>query len=165
MAYTPEQLSDLEDIRQCAVRYCRGVDRLDPDVMRSAYWPDATDNHGTFNGNAWDFVEHCMVSHKRWRATTHNIMNHAIELEPNGLHARGEIYNVTYLFHTENRLDTWHGRYLDLYEKRKGEWRIAKRTCVHEGSHTNNILPMQIQTNEFVQGVFDRESPRAIGPV
>ena len=29
MAYTPEQLSDMQCIRDAALRYCRGVDRLD----------------------------------------------------------------------------------------------------------------------------------------
>ena len=52
MPYTVEQLSDLQCIRDTALRYCRGVDRLDEDLMKSAYWPDATDNHGTFIGNA-----------------------------------------------------------------------------------------------------------------
>ena len=42
MRYTLEQLNDLEDIKNVARRYCRGVDRLDPDEMKSAYWPDAT---------------------------------------------------------------------------------------------------------------------------
>ena len=34
MAYTPEQLSDMQCIREAALRYCRGVDRLDGRVRR-----------------------------------------------------------------------------------------------------------------------------------
>lgn len=165
MPYSAQQLSDLEDIRQCVVRYCRGVDRLDANVMRSAYWPDATDNHGTFNGNAWEFVEHCMVSHRRWRATSHIIMNHAIELAQDGQYATGEVYNVTYLFQPDGAVDTWHGRYLDLYERRDDEWRISKRTCVHEASYTQTGQPMAIAAEAFVQGDFDRDRPRPLGPV
>ena len=45
---TPQQLADREAIRDVAIRYCRGVDRLDVDVLKSAYWPDATDHHGDF---------------------------------------------------------------------------------------------------------------------
>ena len=37
MSYTVEQLSDLQCIRDVALRYCRGVDRLDEDLMKSAY--------------------------------------------------------------------------------------------------------------------------------
>ena len=107
MRYTLEQLIDLENIKNVARRYCRGVDRLDPDEMKSAYWPDATDDHGVFVGNAWEFVDHCMVSHLRWKSTSHCIFNHVIELDDNGVEARGESYNVSYLLQKDsNVLDT-----------------------------------------------------------
>ena len=51
-----------------------------------------------------------------------------LDLDDNGVTARGEIYCITWLFHKdEERLDTWYGRYLDRYERRQGEWRIARR--------------------------------------
>ena len=43
---TPEQLCDVEACREAARRYSRGVDRLDAECMKSAYWADATDDHG-----------------------------------------------------------------------------------------------------------------------
>ncbi len=166
MAYTAEQLSDLQCIRDAAVRYCRGVDRLDPDEMKSAYWPDAIDNHGLFVGNAHEFADLCMVSHTRFRATGHCTFNHLIELEPDGRTARGEVYNITWLFHKDQDvIDTWHGRYLDRYEQRDGEWRIIERICVHEGTDSRPATPMEIDSGGFRQGSFDRPANgRAIGP-
>ena len=164
--YTPQQLSDLESIRNCAQRYCRGVDRLDEALMKSAYWPDATDDHGTYVGNAMTFCEHCMTAHLKWRSTSHCIFNHHIELDEDGRTARGEIYNVTYLFQAQaDVLDTWHGRYLDVYTKRGGQWRIMKRVCVNEGTYSNVIQPMQIDAVKFRPGSFDRPSSgRQLGP-
>ena len=81
MGYTPQQLADIRAIEDAAKRYSHGVDRLDGDWMKSAYWPDATDDHGTFVGNAWEFVDHCMASHGRWRSTMHCVYNHQIELD------------------------------------------------------------------------------------
>ena len=52
MAYSPEQLSDMQCIRDAALRYCRGVDRLNVELMKSAYWEGATDDHGVFVGDA-----------------------------------------------------------------------------------------------------------------
>ena len=166
MPYTVEQLSDLQCIRDTALRYCRGVDRLDEDLMKSAYWPDATDNHGTFIGNAMEFCEMCMVAHLRWRSTNHCVLNHYIELDDDGIHGHGEVYNVTYLFQSgEDILDTWYGRYLDRYEKRADEWRIIERVCVHEGSTTEAITKMGIEAPLFRQGSFDRPSSgRQVGP-
>ena len=166
MPFSPDQLSDLESIRNAALRYCRGVDRLDAELMKSAYWPEATDEHGSFVGNAWEFSDYCMQAHQGWRSTNHCIFNHSIELDPGGERARGEIYNVAYLFKKDaDVLDTWHGRYLDDYEKRDDEWRILKRVCVHEGSQSRPIAPMEIDSARFRQGAFDRETPgRRLGP-
>ncbi|MEM7217638.1 MAG: nuclear transport factor 2 family protein [Pseudomonadota bacterium] len=157
MVYTLQQLSDIQEIRDVALRYCRGVDRLDEALMKSAYWEDATDDHGVYVGPAHPFVEHCMVSHERYRSTSHRIMNHAIELAPDGVHARGEIYNLTHLLHRdEPRLDVWQGRYLDDYEKRNGEWRLSARVCVHEGTHSQLVTPMALPGEQFRQGTEDR---------
>ena len=166
MGYTAEQLSDIESIRDATKRYCRGVDRLDENLMKSAYWPDATDDHGVFVGNAMEFSEMCMVSHLRWRSTNHCIFNQTVELDADGIHARGETYNVTFLFQKDVAvLDTWYGRYLDVYEKRGGEWRILERVCVHEGTTTEPISKMNIDSPLFRQGSFDRPSAgRSIGP-
>jgi hypothetical protein len=166
MSYGPSELADLQAISEVVQRYCRGVDRLDEALMKSAYWPDATDDHGVFVGNAHEFVEHCMVSHLRWRSTSHCVFNHHIELDPDGVHARGETYNVTYLFQRDaDVLDTWHGRYLDRYQKRGDEWRIIERVCVHEGTFSRPVTPMQIDAQRFRQGSFDRPSAgRPVGP-
>ena len=167
MGYTAAELSDLQMIRDAAHRYCRGVDRLDADEMRSAYWPDAIDDHGVFVGNAMEFVDRVIPSHGRWRATMHCILNHHIELDGDGTGARGEIYNVTYLFHGDaNALDTWWGRYLDRYEQRNGDWRIAHRVCVHEGTRTYGPGdPMAILAELFRQGDADRSARgRPFGP-
>ena len=61
-------LSDHDAIRQVAARYARGVDRLDGDLMKSAYWPEATDDHGVFVGNAMAFCDRVIDSHQRFRS-------------------------------------------------------------------------------------------------
>ena len=166
MSYTPDQLSDIQCIRDVVSRYCRGVDRLDEALMKSAYWPEASDDHGVFVGNAMEFVEMCMVAHLKWRSTNHCVLNHTIELDPDASHARGESYNVTYLFQDDaDVLDTWYGRYLDVYEKRGDEWRILERVCVHEGTTTEPVTQMDIDAPKFRPGSFDRPSAgRAVGP-
>lgn len=157
MAYSLEQLSDIESIREAGRRYCRGVDRLDEALLKSAYWEDAHDDHGAFKGNAHTFAEFCMTGHLKWRATQHCIYNHTVALGDDGVTATGEMYNVAYLFRADSdELDTWHGRYLDEYEKRGDEWRISKRVCVHEGTHTRSITPMEIDGAAFTQGAADR---------
>lgn len=163
---TPDQLVDIEACRETARRYCRGLDRLDPDEMRSAYWPNAVDEHGAFNGNAWKFVDICMTGHDAYSSTMHTIFNHTVVLD-DGEHARGELYNVTWLRRVDGDvLDVWFGRYLDRYERRGDEWRIVHRVCVHEHDMSVDAsTPMPMPTGRFVQGSFDRGTPgRLVGP-
>jgi hypothetical protein len=161
--YSLQQLSDIQSIKDAAHRYCRGVDRLDAEEMRRAYWPDAVDDHGVFVGDAWQFVDRVVGSHGRWKATMHCILNHHIQLDVDDRRASGEIYNVTYLFHDDrSTMDTWWGRYIDTYECRTTEasdreWRIMHRVCVHEGTRNHaNGVPMAIAAEAFRQGSFDR---------
>lgn len=168
---TIEQLVAIEACREAARRYSYGVDRLDAEVMKSAYWPDATDDHGMFVGNAWQFCDRVVGSHDRWSWTMHTIFNHRVEVDADGVHARGEAYNVSYLFSDgdsagQRRLNTWYGRYLDTYACRDGEWRILHRVCVHHGD-TTELVPdaMPIDAASFRQGNFDRPAnQRPIGP-
>ena len=166
MDYTLQQLSDREQIRDVAMRYCRGVDRLDPDCMKSAYWPEAIDEHGNFVGNAHEFSDYCMTAHLRWRWTMHSIFTHQIDLDADGVHARGEIYNITNLCRADTgAIDTWYGRYLDRYEKRGSEWRIIHRVCVHHGTTVTEAPPMPMDTAKYRDGSLDRPAGgRPIGP-
>ena len=125
---TIEQLLAIEACREAARRYSYGVDRLDADTMKSAYWPDAIDEHGSFVGNAHEFADYCIVAHLRWSWTMHSIYTHQIDLGDDGVSARGEIYNITHLCRADTgAVDIWYGRYLDEYVKRGDEWRIIHR--------------------------------------
>lgn len=164
---TIEQLLAIEACREAARRYSYGVDRLDGEVMKSAYWADAIDDHGVFVGNAWEFCDRVVGSHDRWSWTMHTIFNHRVEVDPDGEHARGEAYNVSYLFDQgERRLSTWFGRYLDAYERRGAEWRIIHRVCVHDGDVSEHVPDsIGIDASAFRQGSFDRPAnQRPIGP-
>jgi ketosteroid isomerase-like protein len=152
--------NDHEAIRDIALRYSHGVDRLDLATMQSAYWPDATDDHGVYVGPAMEFCEMVVRTHGRYAATMHCVLNHRITLGPEPHLASGEVYNVTYLHRTDGEqpvLDTWWGRYLDRYERRGDEWRIVHRTCVHEFTVSQPIeARMPIDAARFRQGSADR---------
>jgi hypothetical protein len=82
--------------------------------------------------------------------------NHSIEFD-DATHARGEIYNVTYLLAKDGGpWSVWLGRYLDRYECRDGDWRIIHRTCVHEGTTTIEGAPIAGDMSNFRTGDADR---------
>lgn len=130
-----EEILHKEAIRDQLYRYCRAVDRGDKELMRSVYHPDATDNHGVFEGPASDFVELDVADVMPGLVITqHLIGNILIEIE--GDVAKAESYVLA--SHRVEQPDGPHdivvwGRYLDRFERRLGEWRIAHRQCVFDG--------------------------------
>jgi hypothetical protein len=51
------RLEDLAEIRDCMMRYARGMDRRDRELLRSAYHDGAVDDHVGFVGEVDDFID------------------------------------------------------------------------------------------------------------
>ncbi len=123
---------DRQDILQVLQRYGRGLDRLDVEMARSVYFEDAIDDHGNFIGYRDDFIEWANESSLLFVAHHHGIMNHYCELDGD------DAYTETYYLFTGVRSAPPHlltmGRYIDHFQRRKGEWRIANRVKIHEGA-------------------------------
>ncbi len=125
------ELADREAIRECLYRYARGVDRLDADMIRSAYWPDVQDTHLDFHGDAEAFIAWAFPIMGTMDQTMHMIGNVLIALH--GEHADVEAYFYGYHRVTIEgckRDVIGAGRYLDRFEKREDEWRIIKRLVI-----------------------------------
>lgn len=133
-AYTLQSLLDREAIRDALYRYCRGIDRLDEAALRSAYWPDATDNHGAYKGSAAGFIDMALVKLQKAGRMIHQISNILIELH--GDVAAVESYFMAYQEEMDAQskpLETLLcGRYVDRFECRGGEWRVAARTVAYD---------------------------------
>lgn len=128
------ELVDRESIRQCIYRYCRGIDRCDFDLLLTAYWPDATEDHDPFVGTITDFVEFARDILLTMDQTSHMVTNTLIDIY--GATAHVESYVRAY--HRLTRDDgskhdlVTASRYLDVMERRDGEWRIITRTVVRD---------------------------------
>lgn len=126
---TIEQVIDREKIRDVLMRYVRGIDRRDADLLRTVYWPEAIDDHTLYVGKIDGFIDYFFDHYKDHVVTIHNIGSIIIDLE--GDTARTESY-FTYLHRRKvdgDFLDLMTaGRYIDRMEKRGREWRIAART-------------------------------------
>ncbi len=113
-------------------RYCRGIDRLDLELVRSCYHPDAKEHHPGFDGTRDDYVAWVGQGLPRLDGTMHTIANHLIEID--GDRARGETYVNAYHwgrpFDDPAKNFTTGSRYVDTFECRDGDWRIIERTCV-----------------------------------
>ena len=126
-----QALIDRQEIFDCLTRYARGVDRLDAELILSAYHADANDDHGVFVGSPRDFVDWVIDLHRTGQSKTmHLLGNHRCELVGDTAHC--ETYCVYYGYNRNDTIDVCANRYIDRFEKRGGEWRIADRICVVE---------------------------------
>src|SRR6185436_3344187 len=130
-----QELFDREAIRDCLMRYCRGADRCDELLLRSAYWPEATDAHAMPERepiNAYAFIKKILPKLQAMDQTMHMLGNIFIRID--GSEAKVESYFQAY-HRVRNDADTPQdvvtaGRYLDRMLKRNDEWRILERVVV-----------------------------------
>jgi hypothetical protein len=151
-------LLDKNAIREATMRYCRGVDRLNADLISSAYHPDAYDDHSgrTFTG---DTVGQGLVD---WLtagtdATNHHITTQTIQV--NGDTAGCESYYIgVHLLTRDGVQRTVHsaGRYIDRFEKRDGQWKIATRLVALEKA---TYLPPDTEPQSAGVSRRDRQDP------
>jgi hypothetical protein len=135
-----QALLDKQAIREVVLRYCRGVDRHDRDLVRDCYWPDAVDEHGSFTGTRDEYLTWLfdrMLT--RYSMTMHFVGNILVEVE--GARATSEAYGVSWHRGLADHAAPERGgddlmsafRYVDQMERRDlggsgGVWRIARRT-------------------------------------
>lgn len=154
-----EQL-DRDEIWRVMQKYGRGLDRLDVPLVRSCYWDDAIEDHGNFVGTPDTFIEWANMTTRAFLSSQHGLLNHFCELDGD------DAYCETYYLFTGISADPPHfmstGRYIDHFQKRNGEWRIANRVCIIEGkfdlpdSAVGTGLPPAYTPEEPCQAARDR---------
>ena len=161
---TTELTEELENtIAELAIRrklmiYARGIDRLDPDLVRSAFHPDAVLVYGQ-PGTVDSFVENMSKGLTTYSLTQHFIGNVIIDVSGNT--ARSEAYclarhrNPAQNGKAENDF-LWGGRYVDKFEKRDGEWAITHRTCVHDYTRFDDVGEKWEAASAFTHGQHDK---------
>jgi hypothetical protein len=149
-------------IQDLMARYCRGIDRCDPDILKSVFWPDGCND--LFEGSINEFAESVIKRLGAMERTMHMIANFIIDFE-DADHARSETYIVAW-HDVKGPLGETHfvggGRYLDRFERRQGEWRILERTYVadwHQIQHSTMNLNSDLYAQAKKLGARFPEDP------
>ena len=151
-----QTLLDRQAITEILYLYCRASDRGDETLMRSLFHPDSTHRHGGFEGLSQDFAGFAMKIIGRAKVTKHLLTNVSIELEGGSVGADagtgkgngngnddGKGNGPGDVAYAESHYSAYHrapnretgldedqfsgGRYLDRFERRDGQWKIAAR--------------------------------------
>ncbi len=150
--YSTERLADRAQIQDIMYRWCRAIDRLDLEAIRGVFHPDAIDMHGMYNGPVDGLLKWIEERHRTIPFSMHSISNMLIEFA-----GPDTALVETYLFCAQrysaegqrslaqlaggatgqsgSQMDLLvYGRYVDRFERRNGEWRIAHRTVAYDSS-------------------------------
>lgn len=130
------RLLDRQAIVDCVARYARGVDRSDEALVRSAYHPDAVEDHGVYVGDLDGLVDFLALAHRPFPAYQRYVTNQTVDIAVDRSEAHAETYYLCLLRQKGSGLLANGGRYVDRLERRDGEWRIAERVVVMEWEGT-----------------------------
>lgn len=177
--------ADRDAIENLLGLYCRGIDRLDLDLLKSVYHPDAIDDHGIISASGHEFAERIVALLGQVCVYSQHSVTHAVieidgecatsEAQYLGFHtiAAGEqsieaFFGPTYLEQQRQagNLERCHeylcgGRYLDVLHKRDGQWRIYRRSMTNEWSvcRPQSAVSEGIAGAVHVPGSRDRSDP------
>jgi hypothetical protein len=156
-------LLDKQAITEVLFRYCRGIDRHDRALLASVYHDDAEDYHGIYNGPISGFFERMKGPPAGLLATHHSVSNILVELD-------GDVARVESYLNAMHRRQSAEGlvddllkcRYVDRFERRNGEWKIAKRSVIYDWGVTQPAVEKgwwDDAPGEYLFGRKDRSDP------
>ena len=147
-------LIDRQAIVDCLHRYTRGLDRHDDELVLSAYHPDAIDDHGVFRGGPREFVEWANALHSaNWTAHQHYATN--IDVDGDSAHVES-YFLVVFRRGDSSAVDLAGARYVDRFERRGREWRIAARAVLIEWNGNAEMNPALFGEGFEWPGRWDR---------
>ena len=147
-------LLDKQEIHETMMRYCRGVDRADGDLVAGVFHEDAVADHGNSQIHGKDAHEKMPPMGRKMRGGMHFVGNEWIEIF--GDVARAEFY-VVVSFEIENDGVTSTmargGRYVDRWERRDGgPWKIAERRLVSAWDRIDPIVARHPARDQYFMG-------------
>lgn len=142
------------EIEDLMTRYARGVDRRDWPAVRACYHEDALDDHAAYSGDVDGFIAWVTERHAEIPFSAHFLGNCLIEFVDEDT-AIAETYFMVMRHGRPNPRQAdaapesrrigfdgtdvdLVGRYLDVFTRRDGAWRIAQRKVVSDASRVQS---------------------------
>jgi hypothetical protein len=136
MDSSSEELTALLDrgkIRDCIARLARGEDRRNAELIRAAFWPDATVDLGVFAGSFDEYLAWVVPGSPAIPVTQHVLGQSVIERAGDTALVETHVTAYHRVAAEDGDRDTViGGRYLDRVDKRGAQWGIAERTMLYD---------------------------------
>lgn len=143
MPKTVEDLSAEAEIKDLHIRYCRANDRLDEELIRSCFHPGAVvELHEPLDVDSFIAIWREVLGH--YTVTWHVTGNQLVEVDGDAAwaeHYTTSTHRIAADADGPERDFVAFGRYIDLIERRNGEWKFARRKNLIDFARTDPVLP------------------------
>lgn len=142
-------------IREVMAAYARAIDRADAALLKSCYFADAIEEHGSsFTGNAHEYVDVAMPRVRKMGVMQHLLGTSWIDQHADRAYVETYIWTFARFAKDGHDYDTFTGgRLWDRFERRDGAWKIAHRRTIFDW---NRDTPAQ---QGWCLGYFDPTAP------
>jgi hypothetical protein len=138
-----QRLVDESAIQSTLARYARAIDRMDFELLRTCYHPDAIDDHGVYTGGVEGFITYLEASLPRSESTTHFLGLPQIELAGDVAWVETQCLAILRFAAADGKPERDRlakVRYCDRFERREGEWRIAHRLVAYDPGRIDPVV-------------------------
>ncbi|MFV8820102.1 nuclear transport factor 2 family protein [Haliea sp. E17] len=139
-------------------RYCRAVDRLDPELGHSLWHSESYADYGDYyRGDGPGLIDQICAQHRETVGHSHQVSNILVDVD--GDRAGSEAYVTARVrVQQDGRLMelTLCSRYIDQWSEREGRWALNRRTALIDLEDIREVTPMGNPTG---QGSRDRNDP------
>ena len=154
-------LKDRADIIDALNRYTRGLDRLDKELMRSAYHPHATDDRGNaYHPHGYPNplgrearVDWLIDAVGPFFHCSHHISNFTIDIQGDEAHCEAYVITTQIAQEGDEIATLGCARYMDRLERIDGYWAIAHREVNMDFQFT---VPINKMAPDVLPGFRDR---------
>lgn len=156
-----QRMLDEHEIFRVRRLWAYSRDHHDWETLKTCFHPDATVVVSWFEGSAADFVERtkqAAAARKPEERSAHALGNYGVTVcgDRAILEADMQVLNRDYL---DGILfdSICYGRFYDMFERRNGEWRIAKWTCIYDKDRLDPVLPVEVPASFYRALKFEGE--------
>jgi gamma-hexachlorocyclohexane dehydrochlorinase len=127
-----DRLASRFEIQDAVANYCGALDSRDPEMFLATWHEDAVfevNRPPTLVTGRDEILALAQDTWKRWWQTHHWAANHVVSFEAPHC-ARGRVSVSVQVIDHEGRMRVGAGTFTDIYERRDGIWRVARRTTL-----------------------------------
>jgi len=154
MSDIEKRLNNIEahlSINQTITRYCRSLDWLDEELLRTCYTQDAYIDYGFYKGDVQGFYPVVMEVERQSMHRYHFLSNVAIEID--GENAEVECYGIATSTYDGKNLNFFGGRYHNSFKKTNQGWLMSRSEYILDYNFTSEVSDLGDAMDQLQSGV------------